>query len=119
MKQLNLKESLVTEETDVYLLKVADAKKLKENENISEDPRSHYGGSKEFFNFDNTKMNTIAGGISNQFNIIIFDETKTDGKYNFVFKKSTLEDLYKDLKDFGLTLEKSKRNIEFTKYEMN
>lgn len=118
MNQLNLKESNVNEDTDVYLLKVADANKLKTYENDSSDRQSHSGDSGDFIAFDNLKLKEVSSGISNHFKIIIIDETNTDKKYHFLFKKSKIEVLLKELHDYGLTLEKAKRKVDFIQYDL-
>jgi len=116
MNKLKLKESDVTVPTDVYLLKVTDAKKLKENENNSKEP-SHSGSSKEFINFDCSSLERVSEVISSFYKIIVTNESNSNAKYNFLFKRGSLEELIKELNAYGLTLEKAQRNIDCIQYE--
>jgi hypothetical protein len=116
MNTLKLKEVNTTRISDVYLLKIMDAKKLKENENT--DVKSgHSGSTDQYFNFDGTDLKYVSEGICNNFNIIVIDESNSNAKYNFLFKKGSLEDLIKELNAYGLTLEKAQRNIDCIQYE--
>jgi thiol-disulfide isomerase/thioredoxin len=116
MNTLKLKEVNTTRISDVYLLKIMDAKKLKENENT--DVKSgHSGSSDQYFNFDGTDLKYVSEGICNNFNIIVIDESNSNAKYNFLFKKGSFEELIKELNAYGLTLEKAQRNIDCIQYE--
>ena len=116
MNTLKLKEVNTTRISDVYLLKIMDAKKLKENENTDVNS-GHSGSTDQYFNFDGTDLKYVSEGIFNNFNIIVIDESNSNAKYNFLFKKGSLEDLIKELNAYGLTLEKAQRNIDCIQYE--
>ena len=116
LNKLKMKESKVTVATDVYVLKVKDGKKLEKNENKIK-PNSHSGASKEFIVYDNSKLNNVTNSLSGHFNIIILDETNSKNKYDFLFKRGDLDGLINELNDYGLSLEKTKKDIDCIKYE--
>lgn len=117
LKKLNAKESMVNIPKDVYLLKVADADKLKNSENLSKTTNSHYGSSASYFTYDNGKLSKLVPNLYYYFKIIVLDETKTDGKYDFLLKIGSVEGLIEELNTYGLKLEKTQRNIDCYKYE--
>ena len=114
--RLNLKEEKVSVDKEVYILKILNENKLKENEN-NKGELSHAGSSKEFVNFDNYSLKGVANSIYNQYKIIVLDETNNTKKYNFLFKRGNIEDLIKELNNYGLTLEKTNRKIDCLSYE--
>lgn len=117
LKKLNAKESMVNIPKDVYLLKVADADKLKNSENLSKTTNSHYGSSASYFTYDNGKLSKLVPNLYYYYKIIVLDETKTDGKYDFLLKIGSVEGLIEELNTYGLKLEKTQRNIDCYKYE--
>ncbi len=116
LNNLRLKETSTSVEKEVYLLKVKDPAKLKENEN-KKGGAGRFGSSKEFLTITNQSLGRIANDLYTDFKIIVIDDTNLEGKYDFLLKIGSLDVLINELEAYGLTLVKSIRSIPVFKYE--
>lgn len=114
LKSLGLTEEIINKNTDVYILKVKNKNKLEEIINETES-KNGYNGT--HFLFSNIDMDAAIKSISVYYKIIIKDKTKLKGKYDFILKNASLEDMIKDLEIYGLSLDKINEDVEFYKYE--
>lgn len=111
---LDLQEKIETQNAVVYILKVRDKSKL---ENGSGEVMSHTGDNDKYLTFSNVDINLLMKNIAQFYNIILVDETNLDGKYEFLIDKNDFEQAQKDLLSYGISVEKTKKDIEFNIYE--
>jgi len=114
LKSLHLTENVIHKNTDVYVLKVKNKNKLEEIINETE-VKNGYNGT--HFLFSNVDIDVTIKSISFYYKIIIKDKTNLKGKYDFILKNNSLEDMIKDLEIYGLSLDKINEDVEFYKYE--
>jgi uncharacterized protein (TIGR03435 family) len=114
LKSLHLTENVIHKNTDVYVLKVKNKNKLEEILNETE-VKNGYNGT--HFLFSNVDIDVTIKSISFYYKIIIKDKTNLKGKYDFILKNNSLEDMIKDLEIYGLSLDKINEDVEFYKYE--
>lgn len=114
LKSLHLTENVIHKNTDVYVLKVKNKNKLEEIINETE-VKNGYNGT--HFLFSNVDIDVTIKSISLYYKIIIKDKTNLKGKYDFILKNNSLEDMIKDLEIYGLSLDKINEDVEFYKYE--
>lgn len=114
LKSLHLTENVIHKKTDVYVLKVKNKNKLEEIINETE-VKNGYNGT--HFLFSNVDIDVTIKSISLYYKIIIKDKTNLKGKYDFILKNNSLEDMIKDLEIYGLSLDKINEDVEFYKYE--
>ena len=77
--------------------------------------KNGYNGT--HFLFSNVDIDVTIKSISFYYKIIIKDKTNLKGKYDFILKNNSLEDMIKDLEIYGLSLDKINEDVEFYKYE--
>lgn len=114
LKSLHLTENVIHKKTDVYVLKVKNKNKLEEIINETE-VKNGYNGT--HFLFSNVDIDVTIKSIGFYYKIIIKDKTNLKGKYDFILKNNSLEDMIKDLEIYGLSLDKINEDVEFYKYE--
>lgn len=114
LKSLHLTENVIHKNTDVYVLKVKNKNKLEEIINETE-VKNGYNGT--HFLFSNVDIDVTIKSIGFYYKIIIKDKTNLKGKYDFILKNNSLEDMIKDLEIYGLSLDKINEDVEFYKYE--
>lgn len=114
LKSLHLTENVIHKNTDVYVLKVKNKNKLEEILNETE-VKNGYNGT--HFLFSNVDIDVTIKSISFYYKIIIKDKTNLKGKYDFILKNNSLEDMIKDLEIYGLSLDKINEDVEYYKYE--
>ena len=115
LKSLNLTESTETKTVEVYKLQVADANKLGISAN--QQGESHNGDNDTHFIFAISKIETLVKKIGGHQKIIIFDETELTNNLDFILRKGTLDELMTDLDEYGLTLKKGSKEIEFFNFK--
>ena len=115
LNALNLKEYVELKSTEIYTLKVTDAKKL--NISLDQDEANHNGDNDSHFVFSNSKMSTFIKKISDYHQIIIIDETRVNKNLDFILRKGNYVDLNKDLAEYGLSLDKQVKELEFNVYK--
>jgi len=115
LKALNLTEKIEQRTIEIYLMTVTDNSKL----DVSEDKsgQSHSGINNTHLTFSNTKIDSVIKTVSEFNKIIIIDNTNLSGNYDFLIHKGSVEDLIKDFKSYGLTLEKVKKKMTFYHYD--
>ena len=115
LKALNLTEKIEQRTIEIYLMTVTDNSKLDVSEDKSE--QSHSGINNTHLTFSNTKIDSVIKTVSEFNKIIIIDNTNLSGNYDFLIHKGSVEDLIKDFKSYGLTLEKVKKKMTFYHYD--
>jgi|TARA_R100000479_G_C6393358_1_gene206126 uncharacterized protein (TIGR03435 family) len=114
LNALKLQEKIETQKADVYILKVQDSSKLEKG---SGELMSHTGDNDKFLTFSNVNMDLFIKNISQFHNVILVDETNLKGKYEFLIDKNDFDQTQKDLLSYGISVEKTKKDIEFYIYE--
>ena len=115
LNSFNFSETIESKTIEGYALKVVDAKKISFSTNPEEG--NHSGITDTHLIFSNAKLETVIEGIENQQAIMIFNETGIDKNVDFIIKKGSLDDVIKDLKNYGLKLEKTTKEIDFYEYK--
>ncbi|UQD57575.1 TlpA disulfide reductase family protein [Flavobacterium sp. K5-23] len=105
LKTLDLKEIIQNKNTEIYKLKIIDKNKIE----ISKEPKTEIGhsGSSTKIVCSNTEIKSLINEINNSFNILVKDETNLKGKYDFLIRNKSMENLKQDLEKYGLKLEKT------------
>lgn len=105
LKTLDLKEIIQIKNTEIYKLKVIDKTKIE----ISKEPKTKIGhsGNSTKIVCSNTEIKSLINEINNSFKILIKDETNLNGKYDFIIRNKSKENLIQDLEKYGLKLEKT------------
>ena len=62
-------------------------------------------------------MSTFIKKISDYHQIIIIDETRVNKNLDFILRKGNYVDLNKDLAEYGLSLDKQVKELEFNVYK--
>lgn len=105
LKTLDLRENIQNKNIEIYKLKVIDKTKIE----ISKEPKTeigHSGNSTEIV-CSNTEIKSLINEINNSFKILVKDETNLNGKYDFIIRNKSIENLNQDLRKYGLKLEKT------------
>ena len=115
LKTLNLKENIQTQNTVIYKLKVIDKNKLE----ASKESKTEIGHSGTSSNIvcSNTEIKSLIDEIKTSFKISLKDETKLNGKYDFLIRNKSMKELKIDLEKYGLKLEKTIEKEKIYKYE--
>lgn len=105
LKTLDLKENIQDKNIEIYILKVIDKSKIE----ISKEPKTEIGhsGNSTKIVCSNMEIKSLINEINNNFKILVKDETNLIGKYNFIVRNQSMENLNQDLKKYGLKLEKT------------
>ena len=115
LKSLGLREKIDSRMVEVYFLKVIDKNKLQIS--TEKDNQSHWGENDTHLVFSNIPMGTLIKEVSNLQKMHIIDETNLIENYDFILRKDSNENLIKDLKSYGLTLEKVDKSVDYYIYE--
>lgn len=115
LNSLNLTENIEIKKVQVYNLKIKNAHKL--NISIDQDGESHNGNNDTHFILSNSRIETLIKEIGDYHEIIIFNETSLNKNLDLIIRKANLEQLMKDIGEYGLTLEKVSKEIEFYTYK--
>ncbi|MBP6424386.1 MAG: redoxin domain-containing protein [Flavobacterium sp.] len=113
LKSINLSETVIHKKTDIYELKVKNKSKLEE---ITNEIEIKNGYNATHFLFSNVEIDAVIKSISTYFKIIIKDKTNLNGKYDFILKNISQDEMIKDLEIYGLYLNKVYDEVEFYKY---
>ena len=116
LNALDLTESIETKKVEVYNLKVKNVNKL--SISIKEDDDANHNSENDtHFVFSNSKIETLIKEIGDYHKIIIFNQTGLNDNLDFIIRKGDLKELSNDLEEYGLTLEKVSKEIEFYNYK--
>jgi thiol-disulfide isomerase/thioredoxin len=113
LRCLNLNESIVFKDSEVYILTIKDKTKLEE---VKNETGVKDGMNKTHFLFSNVNINSVINKIGIEYKVIVKDETGLKGKYDFILKRNSLDETIKDLEVYGLTLNKSNEKVKFYEY---
>lgn len=111
---LDLEERIETMQAEIFILSLNDQSKL---ERGSGDLIARYGSNDDYLTFSNVEISTLVGQLSRFHNVILEDNTSLEGKYDFLIDKNNFEKARKDLLDYGISLDRTEKEIEFTIYE--
>lgn len=114
LSELKLTETIVLKKSEVYNLKVENPKKLDFSTN--QDEINHSSVSDTHFVYGNISIDSFIKEIANYNKIIINNETDLSKTLEFTIRKGSLSELYQDLAEYGLSLEKTFKVVEFYKY---
>jgi uncharacterized protein (TIGR03435 family) len=117
LKALNLTQNIKIVKTEVYKLTTIDKSKLDISKEIKEEIGHSGSGSKIIIS--NSEIKSLINEIKSNFNIIVKDETKLNGNYNFILNKNSLENLTKEIEKYGLSLKKEIENEKIFVYTLN
>ena len=115
LKSLGLREKIESRMVEVYFLKVIDKNKLQIS--TEKDNQSHWGENDTHLVFSNIPLGTLIKEVSNLKKMHILDETNLKDNYDFLLRRTSIENLITDLESYGLTLEKVSGSVEFYTYE--
>lgn len=118
LESLNLNENLEKRDFPAYRLKVVNAKKLPISlEKDKEKETSHNGSNTTHLVFGNCEIDIVVKMLTNEYKALFeADASLLNQKYDFILHRKSLELLQKDLKSYGIELEKTTQKLDFYIY---